>query len=76
MPRIDATPLLAAERQEPMTAAEHAAARGLAAEYARDVPRTCTGTHQWNVQTRRYELLGHVSVCPWHSAAAAPEGPA
>lgn len=68
MTRTDATGVLAAERQEPMTAAEHAAAAGHQDEYARDVPRTCNGTWQWNVHERRYELIGHLAPgCPWHT---------
>jgi hypothetical protein len=56
---------LAAERQEPMTAAEHAEANGLQAEYARDVPRTCTCTWQWHVRERRYERIFTAPECPW-----------
>jgi hypothetical protein len=80
MSRTDASGLLAAERQEPLTAAEHAAETGHQEEHvrdvprthARDVPRTCNGAWQWNVHERCYELLGHpVPGCPWHTESAA-----
>jgi hypothetical protein len=64
----DKSSFFAAERQEPYTAAEHAEATGHQEEYARDVPRTCPGTWQWNPAERRYELLGHQEPgCPWHT---------
>lgn len=50
-----------------MTAAEHAVAERHQDEYARDVPRTCTCMHQWNVQGRRYERIAWIPGCPWHS---------
>jgi hypothetical protein len=55
------------ERQEPMTAAEHAEATGHTEELARDVPRGCTGIHQWD-PAGRYDLIGHLEPgCPWHT---------
>jgi hypothetical protein len=65
--RTDKTAELAGERQEPMTAAEHAETRGHGAEFTRDVPRTCTCTHLWNVQARRYDLIAQAPGCPWHT---------
>jgi hypothetical protein len=67
MPRIDKSRLLAGERQEPYTAAEHAAAEGHEEEYARDVPRTCICVWQFDVHERRYVIIGPVLGCPWHS---------
>lgn len=61
---------LSAERQEPMTGAEHARAEGHGEEYARDVPRTCNGIWQWNGRGRRYVVIGHLAECPWHTDKA------
>lgn len=66
--RFNADSVLSAERQEPLTAAGHAAANGLEAEYARDVPRTCICVHQWSVQQRRYERVAVVDGCPWNTS--------
>lgn len=74
MAKIDATQVLAAERQEPMTAAEHAAAGGHYAEYVRDVPRTCNCIHQWNMRRRRYEIIAQAPECPWHIRNGAGDG--
>ena len=62
----DKSAVLAAERLEPYTAAEHAAAAGRAEEYARDVPHTCICTWQWHVQNLRYERIRPWPWCPWH----------
>lgn len=71
--RTDATPLLAAERQQPMTSLEHATARGLLAEHARDVPASCDGcVHMWNPNTRRYERIASDPGCPWHVRPITP----
>lgn len=67
MARTDSTALLAAERQEPYTAAEHAEAEGHQDEYARDVPRTCTCIHQFSDRARRYERISWAPGCPWHT---------
>jgi hypothetical protein len=69
----DKTKLLAAERQEPYSAAEHAEAAGLQAEYARDVPRACSCTWLWNPGALRYETIWGDPECPWHDAGAGPE---
>lgn len=67
MTATDASAVLAAERQEPYTAAEHAAERGLQAEYARDVPRACVCTWQWSPHERRYLVIRPWPGCPWHT---------
>lgn len=58
---------LAAEHQQPMTAAEHANWSGHAAEFIRDVPSSCTGAWKWEPVMGRYALIGHGVSCPWHS---------
>jgi hypothetical protein len=68
--RTDASAFLAAERQEPLTAADHAEAFGHQDEYARDVPRTCICTWSWNVQERRYERIATLPRCPWDTPQA------
>ena len=73
--RTDKTMLLAAERQEPLTAAEHAQLAGRQAEYARDVPRTCTCAWQWNSRKCSYELIGQAGECPWHAERAEDADP-
>jgi hypothetical protein len=65
--RADKTAVLAAERQQPRTAAEQAAAEGREAEYARDVPRTCICVWQFRRRDGRYVIVGQVDGCPWHS---------
>jgi hypothetical protein len=69
--RTDASAFLAAERQEPYTAAEHAEAEGHEDEYARDVPRTCTCLWQFSPREHRYELIGQAPECPWHTSTGA-----
>lgn len=61
--------LLAEERQQPMNAAEHAAARGHVPEFIRDVPSSCTGDWTWDRSRARYRLIGHAEPggCPWHT---------
>lgn len=59
--------LLAEERQEPMTAAEHASKHGHQGAFIRDVPSSCTGAWTWRPGPARYELIGHWEPCPWHS---------
>lgn len=68
--KTDKTALLAAERQAPFTAAEHAQATGHQAEYVRDVPRTCACVWSWSPAARAYVRLAGVPDCPWD----APEG--
>jgi hypothetical protein len=63
----DHTRELAAERQEPFTAAEHAEASGHGAEFTRDVPRTCICAWQWNVRDRAYYPIALSHGCPWHT---------
>lgn len=65
--RTDATKILAAERQEPYTAAEHAEAEGHQDEYARDVPRTCTCLWTWTPAGKRYVTISRSPDCPWHT---------
>lgn len=65
--KADASAVLAAERQEPYTAAEHAAAEGFQAEYARDHPRTCICVMQFDPARRRYVVIAQAPGCPWHS---------
>jgi len=65
MTRTGKTAVLAAERLEPWTAAEHAEATGHQAEHARDVPRTCACTWQWNARARRYDRIATAPECPW-----------
>jgi hypothetical protein len=65
--RTDKSQLLAAERQYPMTAAEHARATGHQDEYERTVPRTCICPYQWNGAARLYERLAQTPGCPWHT---------
>lgn len=73
MAGTDKSKALAGERQEPYTAAEHAAAEGHQEEYARDVPRTCVCLWQFSGSgERRYERIADVPGCPWHSELAAP----
>ena len=64
--RTDKTAALAAERQEPFTAAEQAAADGHAAEFARDVPASCPCPWRWSRPGRRYILISQMTGCPWH----------
>jgi len=64
----DKSHVLAAERLEPYTAAEQAAAEGREAEYARDVPRTCICVWQFSRRSRQYGMVSLVGGCPWHSA--------
>ena len=68
--RTDKSAVLAAERQEPYTAAEQAEAAGRGAEYARDVPRTCICVWHFNRRARQYRRLAGVDGCPWHTEAA------
>ena len=56
-----------AERQEPYTAAEHAAAEGHQDEYARDVPRTCVCTWQFSGYQGRYLRIRQWPECPFHA---------
>jgi len=64
----DKSALLAAERLESYTAAEHAAAEGRQLEFARDVPRACVCTWQWDPAGRRYEVIRPwPGFCPWHA---------
>ena len=67
MTRTSKTQLLAAERQEPYTAAEHAEAEGHAWEFTRDVPRTCICTWQWSPLGRLYARVAVNPECPWCS---------
>ena len=63
----DKSQVLAAERQQPYTAAEQAAADGHYAEYARDVPRTCICLWTFTRRAQRYEILSQMTGCPWHT---------
>lgn len=64
----DKTAVLAAERLEPYTAAEHAAAEGHQLEYARDVPRACACTWQYDPAGCRYVVIAPwPGYCPWHT---------
>jgi hypothetical protein len=62
----DKSQVLAAERQQPYTAAEQAAADGRQAEYTRDVPRTCICPWQFSRRQRRYTIISEMTGCPWH----------
>jgi hypothetical protein len=62
----DKTRVLAAERQDPYTAAEQAEADGRGAEWARDVPRTCICPWRFTARTRRYSIVSQMTSCPWH----------
>ena len=74
--RTDKTTELAAERQQPATAAEQAAAGGRYAEWARDVPRSCDCPHQWDPRAARYRRVAPMPGCPWHTQGRPlPEGP-
>ena len=74
MPFSYAPVQLAAERQQPMTGAEQAAADGREAEYARDVPRGCPCVHRFNRGERRYEALARRPGCPWHTKERDDDG--
>jgi hypothetical protein len=65
--RTDKATVLAAERQEPYTAAEHAAASGHMAEFARDIPRSCACAWAWEQAGSRYVMIARVPGCPWHN---------
>jgi hypothetical protein len=67
--RTDKTRVLAAERQEPCTAAEHAEASGHGDEWARDVPRTCICLWRFSRRDRRYRRFSEMTGCPWHTEA-------
>jgi hypothetical protein len=67
--RTDKTRVLAAERQEPYTAAEQAEASGHGDEWARDVPRTCICVWHFNRRHRQYRRAAEVAGCPWHTEA-------
>jgi hypothetical protein len=64
--RADHTRELAAERQQPLTAAEQAAADGRPGEWARDVPRTCVCPWRFSSRNRRYTIISQIDDCPWH----------
>jgi hypothetical protein len=63
----DKSSVLAAERQQPYTAAEQAAAEGREGEYARDVPRTCTCVWRFSRRDARYLPVSQAAGCPWHT---------
>jgi hypothetical protein len=63
----DKSAVLAAERLEPYTAAEHAAAEGRQLEYARDVPHSCVCTWQYSQAEGRYVMIRDWPGCPWHT---------
>jgi hypothetical protein len=65
--RTDKTQALAAERQQPLTAAEQAAADDHLGEWARDVPRTCVCPHRFDRRAARYQIISQAAGCPWHT---------
>jgi hypothetical protein len=63
----EALRMLNSERQFPSAAACSAAADGREAEYARDVPRTCSCVHRWDRRLQRYLPVARMPGCPWHT---------
>lgn len=62
--------LIASERTEPMTAAEHASRHGHVDEFIRDVPASCSGAWKWDPVQCCYKLIGHPVECAWHAGGS------